>query len=320
MSLTIAIDALAKKLGIDYVGEPFDVVGINTLQEATAQEISFLENPKYLSQLKETKAGAVLIRPDQLSLLPEGVGALVSEEPYLKMAEATHLFAKPLIRPHEKTIIALTAQIGERVHIGNGAIIGENVHIFDGAFIGENVHIGDNTIIYPNVTLYNDTIVGKFCIIHANSVIGSDGFGYAHTKTGEHIKIIHNGCVILEDDVEIGSNSSIDRAVFGTTRIQSGTKIDNLVQIGHNCDIGAGSILVAQSGISGSTRLGRNVVMGGQSATAGHLSIGDFATVAARGGVTKSIEGGKVYSGFPLMLHSDWLKLQAKIQKFFKKG
>ncbi len=320
MSKNIEIRTLATQLGICYEGESFEVTGINTLHDATPSEISFLENPKYLSQLKETNAGAVFVRPEQQPLLPSGVGALLSEEPYLMMAKATHHFAKPLIRQTVEASIAPSAQIGDRVHIGQGVQIGENVIILDGAFIGEEVKIGKGSIIHPNVTIYNDTIIGKRCIIHANSVIGSDGFGYAHTKNGEHIKIHHNGRVMLEDDVEIGSNSSIDRAVFGTTRIQSGTKIDNLVQIGHNCDIGAGSLLVAQSGISGSSRLGRNVVMGGQSATAGHLSIGDFTTVAARGGVTKSIEGGKVYSGFPLMLHNDWLKLQAKIQKFFKKG
>jgi UDP-3-O-[3-hydroxymyristoyl] glucosamine N-acyltransferase len=150
-------------------------------------------------------------------------------------------------------------------------------------------------------------------------VIGSDGFGYAHTTDGAHIKIYHNGKVVLEDNVEIGANSCVDRAVFGQTLIKEGTKIDNLVQIGHNVEVGARCILVSQSGISGSTKLGRNVVMGGQSATAGHLVIGDFATIAARGGVTKSIKGGEVYSGFPLIKHKDWLKLQAKISKFFNK-
>ncbi|HIP03196.1 MAG TPA: UDP-3-O-(3-hydroxymyristoyl)glucosamine N-acyltransferase, partial [Campylobacterales bacterium] len=152
-----------------------------------------------------------------------------------------------------------------------------------------------------------------------NTVIGSDGFGYAHTAEGAHVKIYHNGKVVFEDNVEIGANSCVDRAVFSQTIIKEGTKIDNLVQIGHNVEVGARCILVSQSGLSGSTKLGQNVVMGGQSATAGHLEIGDFATIAARGGVTKSIKGGEVYSGFPLLKHKDWLKLQAKISKFFNK-
>ncbi len=311
---------LAKLLKLPYSGEDFEIEAINTLKDATDCQISFFENKRYLSDLKKTKARAVFItEADKEHLLPTST-PIICENPYLSMAEATRYFAKDLIRAKKEATISDSATISKRVHIGNGAVIGDNVVILDGAFIGEDVVIGSNTIIHPNVTLYNDTIVGKNCIIHASSVIGSDGFGYAHTKDGKHIKIHHNGWVVIEDDVEIGSNTSIDRAVFGETRIKSGTKIDNLIQIGHNCDIGEGCIIVSQSGISGSTKLGRNVVMGGQSATAGHLEIGDFATIAARGGVTKSIEGGKVYSGFPLMLHSDWLKLQAKIAKFFKKG
>jgi UDP-3-O-[3-hydroxymyristoyl] glucosamine N-acyltransferase len=200
-------------------------------------------------------------------------------------------------------------------YIGKGAKIGDNSIVMSGAYVGDYANIGDNTILYPNSVVYRDCIVGNNCIIHAGAVIGSDGFGFAHTKTGEHVKIYQNGIVIVEDDVEIGANTTIDRAVFGITRIKRGTKIDNLVQIGHNCEIGEYSIIVSQTGIAGSSTLGRNVVMGGQSATAGHLSIGAFATIAARGGVTKSIEGGKTYSGFPLMEHKEWLRLQAKISK-----
>jgi len=315
----VRVGELAKEIGLDYSGEDFEVKGIDTLKDAKKNQLSFFENRKYADELKNTKAGAVFIKEEDLPLLPKGVNALVSKNPYLSMAKATKYFAKELIREKKEPKISKRARVGQRVHIGNAAIIEDDVTILDGAFIGEDVVIGRGSVIHPNVVIYNDTLIGKNCIIHANSVIGSDGFGYAHTDDGEHIKIYHNGIVVLEDDVEIGSNTSIDRAVFGKTIIKSGTKIDNLVQIGHNCEIGMRSIIVSQTGISGSSKLGRNVVMGGQSATAGHLKIGDFATVAARGGVTKSIEGGKVYSGFPLMLHSDWLKLQAKIAKFFKK-
>jgi UDP-3-O-[3-hydroxymyristoyl] glucosamine N-acyltransferase len=152
-------------------------------------------------------------------------------------------------------------------------------------------------------------------MIHSGSAVGSDGFGYAHTKTGEHVKLYQNGNVVIEDDVEIGANTTIDCAVFGSTVIKRGTKIDNLVQIGHNCIVGEHTIMVSQSGIAGSTTLGRNVVMGGQAAAAGHLSIASFTTLAARSGVTKSIIKGGIYSGFPLMEHKLWLKLQAKLAK-----
>jgi len=312
------LTSLCDKLDINYQGKDFEVKAINTLKDAKSDEISFLDNKKYIDSLKETHAGAVFIKEEFASLLPEGVEAIVSQNPYLSMAYASSYFAKKLIRELKQATISKSAVVGTNVHIGNGTVIEDNVTILSGAFIGEDVVVGEGSIIYPNVTIYNDTVIGKNCIIHAGTVVGSDGFGYAHTAEGEHIKIHHNGRVVLEDNVEIGANSCIDRAVFSQTIIKEGTKIDNLVQIGHNSEIGSRSILVSQSGVSGSTKLGRNVVMGGQAATAGHLEIGDFATIAARGGVTKSIEGKKVYSGFPLMEHKDWLRLQAKISKFFK--
>ena len=309
---------LTQKLELSFEGEDFEISAINTLDDATPQELSFFDNPKYLDKLPLTKAGALLVKKAFADQVPQGTIALVTEEPYLKMAMASYDFQKPLKRNAGSPKIADTAQIDDNVHIGSGAVIGENVIILSGAVIGEEVEIGDGTLIHPNVTLYNDVKIGKKCIIQAGAVIGSDGFGYAHTRTGEHVKIYHNGNVIIEDDVEIGANTTIDRAVFGSTRIKKGAKIDNLIQIGHNCEIGEYAILVSQVGLSGSTKLGRNVVMGGQSATSGHLEIADFVTIAARGGVTKSIKTKDIYSGFPLMRHKEWLRLQAKIAKLLK--
>ena len=160
--------------------------------------------------------------------------------------------------------------------------MGDNVTILAGCYLGDNVTVGSDTLLHPNVTLYYDTQLGKQCIIHSGTVIGCDGYGFAHTKMGEHVKIYQNGNAVVEDDVEIGANCTVDRAVFGTTYIRKGVKLDNLIQIGHNCDVGEHSLFVSQSGLAGSTILGRNVVMGGQSATAGHLEIGAFATLAAR--------------------------------------
>lgn len=314
------IKKLTKLLEISYAGEDFDILAINTLQDATKKEISFLDNKRYVNSLKETKAGAVFIKKEFVELLPKGVFAIVSESPYLSMAKASKYFEKPLIRISKKATVSKSATVQNSVHIGNGAYIEEDVVILSNVHVGENVSIGEGSIIHPNVTIYNDSVIGKHSIIHAGSVIGSDGFGYAHTKQGQHVKIYHNGRVVLEDDVEIGANVAIDRAVFGETIIKKGSKIDNLVQIAHNCEIGEQNIIVSQVGISGSCKLGKNVTMGGQSATAGHLEIGDGATIAARGGVTKSIKGNEVYSGFPLIKHKDWLKLQAKISKFFNKN
>ena len=273
-----------------------------------------------MSSLEATSAAAVLCNAEAAKKVPQGCIALIDEEPYLKLALTTKLFApevmdlegpEPVIG--EGTFIAPTA------YIGKGAVVGKNVKVLPGAFIGSRCKIGDNTVLHAHSTVYHDCEIGNDCFIHSGTVVGSDGFGFAHTKTGEHVKIYQNGNAIIEDDVEIGSNASIDRAVFGSTYIRKGTKIDNLVQIGHNCDIGEYSILVAQCGIAGSTTLGRNVVMGGQSATAGHVTIAPFAQFAARSGVTNDVkDGSKVYGGFPLMEQRTWLKLQAKLARLLK--
>jgi len=315
----VKLNELLKNIGLDTVQKDIEIDSIKDLSHADKNDISFITSEKYIDGLKDTKAGAIFITKDFLDFIPQDSIALICDDPYLYMAYASKYFKKDLLsKEYIKPDIDKSATVSDKATVGSNSKIGENSTVLPGAVIGENVVIGKNCTIYPNVTIYNDTRIGDNCTIHAGSVIGSDGFGYAHTKDGRHIKIYHNGNVIIEDSVEIGANCTVDRAVFGSTIIKRGSKIDNLVQIGHNCIIGENSILVSQVGLSGSTELGRNVVMGGQSATAGHLKIGDFATIAARGGVSKSIEGGRVYGGFPLTLQKDWLKLQAKILKLIK--
>ena len=314
------LSLLAQAISLEFSGIDIEVTSFSTLKEATSAHITFFENPKLLADLENTKAGVVILSSAYKEYLPKTAQALFSDNPHLSMAYASAYFAKKAFDTSIPATIAQNSRIAANVVIGSGTIIEEGADIMPNVTIGANVRIGKNVTIFPNVVIYDDSIIKEGCIIQAGAIIGSDGFGYAHTKMGEHIKIYHSGNVILEEDVEIGSNSTIDRAVFGSTIIKKGTKIDNLVQIGHNCEIGQACILVAQTGISGSTKLGRNVIMGGQSATSGHLEIGDFATIAARGGVSKSIEGGKIYGGFPLTLQSEWLKTQAKIAKFFKKN
>ena len=313
------LSEIAKILGIEFSGDDLEINGMNTLSEAKENEISFFDNKKYLKELPNTKAGVVILKEEFKEYLPKNMIGLFTDEPYLKMAILTKHFVKPLIRKGETPNIDETAQIEQNVTIGNGTKIGKNVLVMSGVVIGCDVEIGDNSVIYPNVTIYNDTKIGNDVKIHSGAVIGSDGFGYAHTKLGEHIKIYHLGNVKLEDEVEIGANTTIDRGVFATTIIKKGAKIDNLVQIGHNCEIGEYSILVSQSGLAGSSKLGRNVVMGGQSATSGHLEIASFTQIAARGGIIKSIKEAGIYGGFPLMPQKTWLKLQAKINGLLKK-
>jgi len=316
----VKLSKIAEAIGVSFEGTDIEIESIHTLGEATASQISFLDNPKYLSSLEGTKAAAVLCNAAAADKVPEGCIALVDEEPYLKLALASKLFAPDVIETEgEEPVIGEGSFIAETAYVGKGCVIGKNVKILPGAFVGCNSRIGDNTVLHANSTVYRDCVVGKDCFIHSGTVVGSDGFGFAHTKTGEHVKIYQNGNAVIEDDVEIGSNCSIDRAVFGSTYIRKGCKIDNLVQIGHNCDIGEYSILVAQCGVAGSSTLGRNVVMGGQSATAGHVKIAPFAQFAARSGITNDVkDGSKVYGGFPLMEQRTWLKLQAKLARLLK--
>jgi len=297
-----------------------EIRGLNTLKDANEHEVSFVSNSKYIKDIENTKAAGVIIADSLVKHLPDGCTPLVVENSYLSMALLSKYFA-PQIEDDTlpRAIIGKGSKVSPKAEVANGAIIGENCTILAHVYIGAEAQIGDNTIIYPNVTIYRDCKVGSNCIIHANSVIGSDGFGFATDAKGEHTKIYQNGNVVLEDDIEIGSNTSIDRAVFGTTLIKKGVRIDNLVQVGHNCEIGEYSVMVSQSGLAGSTKLGRNVVLGGQSAIAGHLNIAPFTTFAARSGVTHDIkESGKTFSGFPLMEHRTWLKLQAKIARLLK--
>jgi len=311
---------LASELGIAFSGEDREICGIGTLKGATPKQITFLDNPKYLKDLAVTKAAAVLVAPKYAKDVPEGTIALIDDEPYLKLALASRLFApKPMREEGAEPQIGQACEIGANVAFGKDVVIGDRVTIMPGCYIGDGVEIGDDTLIYPNVTIYHECKVGKKCIIHSGTVIGSDGYGFAHTKEGQHVKFYQLGNVIIEDDVEIGANCTIDRGALESTIIKEGVKIDNLVHIAHNCEIGEYSLITGQVGLSGSTKLGRNVVMGGQSATAGHLEIGPFATIAARGGVTKSIPGGKVYAGFPLMEHKKWLKLQAMLSRLLEK-
>jgi UDP-3-O-[3-hydroxymyristoyl] glucosamine N-acyltransferase len=274
------LSQIAKILELEN-NKDIEINGINTLKDAKSDEITFFHNKKYLKDLPSTKAGAILIQKEFSKYIPKETIPLFTDEPYLKLAILTKYFAKPLLREGK-------------------------------------AEIDKTAIIANNVTIGANTKIGKNVIIQAGAVIGSDGFGYAHTKT-EHIKIYHLGYVEIEDDVEIGANTTIDRGAFGKTIIKKGAKIDNLVQIGHNCEIGEHSILVSQVGLAGSSILGRNVVMGGQSATSGHLKIAPFTQIAARGGVTKDIKESGVYGGFPLLPQKTWLKLQAKIAGLLKK-
>ncbi|WP_321778364.1 UDP-3-O-(3-hydroxymyristoyl)glucosamine N-acyltransferase [Sulfurimonas sp.] len=314
------LSAIASILECKVNFKDININGMNALKDAKADEVSFVANSKYVKDIQTTKAGAVIVPDSLVEYVPEACIALVVENSYWSMAILSKYFAPPV--EDEKLLDALIgdgSKISSKAEIAKGAKIGNNCTILAHVYVGCEAVVGDNTIIYPNVTVYRDCHIGSDCIIHSNTAIGADGFGFATNAQGEHKKIYQNGNVIIEDDVEIGSNVSVDRAVFGSTLIKKGVRIDNLVQIGHNCEIGEYSVFVAQSGSAGSTKLGRNVVVGGQSAFAGHLEIAPFSTFAARSGITKNItKSGLTFSGFPLMEHKLWLKLQVKIARLLK--
>ncbi len=314
------LSEVASILQCEFHGKDIEIIGMNTLKDAKENEVSFVSNSKYVKDLKDTNAAAVILSENLASELSVKSSPLVTENPYWSMAILSKYFAPPIEDtklPQPK--IGKNCNISQQATIANGAVIGDNCTILAHVYIGAEVTIGNNTVIYPSVTVYRDCKIGNDCMIHANTVIGSDGFGFATNNLGEHKKIYQNGNVVIEDDVEIGSNTSIDRAVFGSTLIKKGVRIDNLVQIGHNCEIGEYCVMVSQVGLAGSSKFGRNVVMGGQAAASGHLEVAAFSTFAARSGITNSIkEPGKTYAGFPLMGHRQWLKLQAKLARLIK--
>ena len=293
------LSEIAQKTEAKFSGEDIEIFALNSLARANRAELTYCDGEKNAKFIVNSNAGAILVSPNLLPLVPAGMTAVVCDNPHLAFAILSADFAKPLFCEPRPANIAPSANVMQNVYIGSGVEIGENCVIMAGAFLGDNVRVGANCIIHPNVVIYNDCVIGNGCHLLANCVIGSDGFGYAHTKTGEHVKIYHNGNVVLGDYVEV----------------------DNLVQIGHNCELGRGCLIVSQTGLAGSTTLGRNVVMGGQSGSAGHVKVGDFAQVAARGGVSKSLEGGKKYAGaYPITELGEHLKMQAKLLRIAKKS
>lgn len=297
----------------------FEVQSLKPLQDASPNDLIYVDQEKYLDGLKTSKAGAVLISQKHRDWVPKGMQAIVVENPHLAFAYISSFFAKEdfLLEGNEPKI-AKDCILMDGVYLGKDVEIGEGSLIMPGVVIGDGVKIGKFCKIYPNVVIYARTQIGDYVYIHSGSVVGSDGFGFAHTKDGRHIKIFHNGNVVIEDEVEIGANCTIDRAVFGETRIKKGSKIDNLVQIGHNCLIGENTILVSQVGLSGSTTTGRNVVMGGQSGTGGHLHIGDFTQIAGRGAVSKSLPPHTKWGGHPIMELDEWMKFYVTLRRVFK--
>ncbi len=318
--MTLQLAALAQQLGLDYSGDDIEIHGVNTLDKAGPNELSFLANPKYIDLLPSTSAGAVFVTAEFAEKVQR---PLVSANPYLDFARAATLFAKPQgsfkgisdqasIDPSAS--IAPGCTIYPFAYVGAGVSIGRNTTIFSGCYIGENSKIGDQCILYPNVVLMAGTVLGNGVILNPGVVLGSDGFGFAPSPTGL-FKIPQLGHTEIGDGVEIGANTTIDRATLGTTKIGSGTKIDNLVMLAHNVEVGNHCIIVAQVGVSGSTKLGDQVTVAGQAGLSGHLKIGSGSVIGPQAGISRSLENGSVVAGTPQLERSTFLRVMAALPK-----
>ncbi len=315
------LSEIASILGLTLQGADADIKGVSTLEAATSQDLSFLANPKYSPHLATTRAAAVIVSPDHASKV---ACALVSEHPYQDFGRAVTLFAtpqgeeqgiSPLAFVHPDAVIGAGVTLYPSVFVGARAVIGDNVSLFAGVYIGEDCCVGADSIVYPNVTLMAGTVVGERCILHPGAVLGSDGFGYATTDTGIE-KIPQVGRVRLGNDVEIGANTTIDRAVLDLTVIDDGTKIDNLVQIGHNVRIGRHCFLVSQVGISGSCTIGDRCTMAGQVGVAGHLHVGNDVTIGPQSGVARDIADGATVGGSPAVDQGTFMRTLALMPSF----
>lgn len=285
------LDELAREIGAEVAGDgTAEVSAVNTLEDARAGQVSFLSNQRYAKQLETTRASAVIVSQTTKT------GASV---PLLRVADQHLAFQKAMVRLHGHRNHPI-AGVHPQAHVDPSATVGEGSIVYPGAYIGPNARVGAGCILYPNVTVYDGCVIGDRVILHAGAVIGADGYGYA-THDGLHHKIPQVGNVVIEDDVEVGANTCIDRGALGSTVIGRGTKIDDLVMIGHSVKIGPGSLVVAQVGIAGSVTVGANATIAGQAGIAGHLHLGERVTIAAKSGVISDIPDGATVMGMPAM-------------------
>jgi len=299
-----------------------EITGLAAIDQATTNTLSYIEGGKFASQVGVTNASAIILPLDetlQTQAQQRGIAWIATKEPRLVFAQVIALFYQPF-RPtpeiHHSAVIHPTAKIGSDVYIGPHVVIQQGVEIGNGVIIHPNVviypdaKIGDRTVLHANCSIHERTRIGADCVIHSGAVIGSEGFGFVPTASG-WLKMEQSGCTVLEDGVEVGCNSAIDRPAVGETRIGRYTKIDNLVQIGHGCQIGSGCALAGQSGIAGGVKLGNRVILAGQSGIANQVEIGDGAIASAKAGIHTDVAPGEIVSGTPAIPHKLFVKVSA---------
>lgn len=315
--MEISLKEIAKLLGGKIVGNDEVIIdNIRPIEEAGPGDITFIANMKYLRQLETTKASAILVSPQTQAA---GKNLVIVDDPYVAFGRLLNIFY-PVQHDYngisgdahieEGADISPAATIFPRAYISRGVKIEKGAVIYPGVFLGSNTRVGENSVLYANVTVYRNSLIGKRVILHSGVVVGGDGFGFAAPGKANS-KIPQVGFVQIDDDVEVGANSTIDRGTLGKTWIGRNVKIDNLVQIAHNVVIGENSVITAQVGISGSTKLGKSVIVGGQAGIVGHINIGDNVMIAAGSGIHKEIESGQIVAGFPQLPYRQWLKVEA---------
>lgn len=316
--MKVTIQQIADLLNGEIVGDPtIEVSDLSKIEEGKPGSLSFLSNPKYIHYLYETKASAVIVNK---SFVPENTvkAALIKvEDAYVAFTKLLEFYNQiknnkvGIEQPHfmgENTHYGKDIYIGAFAYIGQNCQIGNQVKIYPNTYIGDHVKIGDNTTIFAGSKIYSDSEIGNNCIIHAGTIIGSDGFGFAPQEDGSYAKVPQTGNVIIEDDVEIGANTTIDRATLGSTIIRKGAKLDNHIQIAHNVEVGEHTVIASQTGIAGSTKIGKYCQIGGQVGIVGHITVGNHVRIQGQSGVNKSLKDNDVVQGSPAIAYSDYTK------------
>jgi UDP-3-O-[3-hydroxymyristoyl] glucosamine N-acyltransferase len=316
-----SLGEIAVYLNAKLEGDPeITIRNINGIDEAEEGDLTFIANSKYRNKLEKTKASAVLVSS---GISSKRKNLLIVDDPYIALARVLSLMYPATVELKnisKEAFIAESARIETGVTIYPGVYIGDNACIkkdaviYPGVFVGPYAVIGEGTVLYPNVSVYRGCIIGNRVVLHAGVVVGSDGFGFANPGA-ENVKVPQVGYVQIDDECEIGANTTVDRGTLGKTWIKRGAKIDNLVQIAHNVVIGENSVIVAQVGISGSSKIGTGVLVGGQAGLVGHITVGDHAMIAAKSGIHKDVAPGDVVAGYGQMPHREWLRMQATLPK-----
>jgi UDP-3-O-[3-hydroxymyristoyl] glucosamine N-acyltransferase len=316
------ITDLAQHLGATLQGDPaVTITGVASIETAGPGHLTFVANPKYASLARTTKASAILVEPDFAEIT---AATLRITNPYLAFARAIELFYKPpTYTPgiHPTAVISPTAKIGANAHIGAYAVVsdhvvlGGNAVLLPHSVIYANVRAGKNLLLHSHAVIREHCVLGDNVILQNGAVIGADGFGFAKQADGTWYKILQSGPAVLEDNVEVQANACVDRASIGETRIGSGAKVDNLVQVGHGSTVGSDTLLCAQVGLAGSTTVGKNVILAGQVGVAGHCTIGDGVIATAQSGIPSDVEPGKIVSGYPAIDNRQWLRVVALVNR-----